>query len=196
MNENFEEYRDLVQLMRAAPKVSVADGFTERILIGLPDSNPWLRRAAYMRHRLFYRDAHAREGGSSVCLDPRECSFYFFITSFFYLVVGMVLMAGFRIGSGTAAAAWIGLQSLVTLGTAIWLFALGAALMAQGRAIATPARMGTLLFILATIANGVMIGQDLNIPHASVLLIGFVGGGVSMGVMLALAVKRMELGLR
>jgi len=197
MNENLEEYRDLVQLMQAAPKMSVSDGFTETVMKALPERDSVLQRMASHWIRFFPGGAYAREGRRSAYLNPRECSFYFFITSFFYLIVGMVLMAGFKeIGANTAAMDWIRLQPQVTLGIAVWLFALGAVLMMNGRIIFRLAKFGTLFYIIFTIANGVLIGHYFNIPHANVLIIGFIGGGVFMGIMLALAVKRTELGLR
>jgi len=117
MNDNFEAYKDLVELMRAAPKAQAPEGFTGKVMTTLPACN------------------------------PQECAFYFFITGFFYLIMGLVLMSGFKISSNMTAVDWIRLQPQVTLGIAIWLFALGAVLMADGRSIVRLARLGTLFYI-------------------------------------------------
>jgi len=194
MNENFEEYRNLVQLMRSAPKASVVDGFTEKVLNGLPDPSPWLRRAAYHWIRLFYRDIHAREDGGSVCFDPRECSFYFFITSFFYLSMGCILIAGFKaIGPGISNMEWIGLQPHFNIAAAIWLFALGMALIMDGSTAIKIAKYGTLFYIFSTIFNGILMWPYPYPPYAGVFIIGFVATNAFMGIMLALAVQKTEL---
>lgn len=197
MSENFEEYRDFVQLMRTAPKLNASEGFTDKVLMALPKRASMLQRMASYWIMFFHRAASLREVNQPAHLNPRECSFYFFITSFFYLIMGIVLMSGFKeFSSNVTAMEWLKLQPQVTLGIALWLFTLGAGLMMNGRIIIRLARLGTLFYILFTIANGVLIGRYFNIPHANVLLIGFIGGGVFMGIMLSVAVKRTELGLR
>jgi len=103
-------------------------------------------------------------------------------------------MAGFEaIGSSMAAMDWIRLQPHLTIGAAIWLFALGVVLMLDGSAGIKAARYGTLFYVFFAVANGILMRPYLHVPYADVFIIGFVATSALMGVMLALAVKKVEL---
>jgi len=189
------EYKDLIQLMDAAPKVQTPDHFTERVMGRLPelDQGVW----AKVKHALFNPSGAGVQSRWAQILpvtNKRECSFCFFITGFFYLIMVIVLIAGFKaIGSSMAAMDWIGLQPHLAIGAAIWLFALGVVLILDGSAGIKAARYGTLFYIFFTVMNGILMRPYLHIPYAGIFIIGFVGTSTLIGVMLALAVQKMEL---
>jgi len=165
MNDNMSDYKDLIHLMDATPKAPLPDHFTQSVMARIPPVS-----------------------------NTRECSFCFFITGFFYLIMGIVLMAGFKaIGFSMAAMEWIKLQPHLTIGAAIWLFTLGVVLMLDGSAVIKMVRYGTLFYIFFTVFNGILMRPYLHVPYAGVFIIGFVATSAFMGVMLALAVQKMEL---
>jgi hypothetical protein len=195
MDEELSKYKHLIHRMEATSKAPVPDLFTERVMgrIMELDEGIWakVKRAVYIPAAA---DAYARWAQRYAITTPRECSFCFFISGFFYLIMGIMLMMGFRaLGSGMAATDWIALQPHVTFGAAIWLMALGALLIMDGRIAVKIAQYGTLLYIFFTVVNGVLMRPYLHIPYAGIMLTGFVGTGVIMGIMLVLAVKKMEL---
>jgi uncharacterized integral membrane protein len=195
MKEEFNEYKDLIQLMEAAPKVKFPDGLTEEIMNRLPELNQGIFSKA--RRTIFNPVVNSIYSGLAQKLSvssPRECSFCFFMTGFFYLVMGIILLIGFKaISTNMAATEWIALQPHLTLGVAIWLLALGGVLMMDGSAAIKMAKYGTLFYIFFTVFNGILMRPYLHFPYAGIFTTGFVGTGVLIGVMLVLAVNKMEL---
>jgi hypothetical protein len=195
MNEEFSKYKSLIKLMEATPKVNVSDGFTERVMGRLPEiyQGVW----AKVKHSLFNPSCTGSQSRWAQILsvsNPRECSFCFFVTGYFYLIMGIVLIAGFKaIGSSMPAMEWIKLQPHLTIGAAIWLLALGMVLMMDGSTAIKIAKYGTLFYILFSVFNGVLMRPYLHVPYAGVFIIGFVATSALIGVMLALAVQKMEL---
>jgi len=178
---NDNKYNDLIVLMEATPKAPVPDNFTQNVMERIALFNP--------------SEAGVQSRWAQILSvsNPRECSFCFFITGFFYLIMGIILMLGFKaISSGIAVADWISLQPSLTIGAAIWLLALGILLIIDGRIAIKIAQYGTLLYIFFTVVNGILMRPYLRVPHADVFVIGFVAAGTLMGIMLSLAVKKVD----
>ena len=129
--------------MEATPKAPVPDNFTQNVMERIALVNP------------SEAGVQSRWAQMLTVSNIRECSFCFFITGFFYLIMGIVLMAGFKaIGSGMAVTDWIALQPHFTIGAAMWLLALGMLLMMDGRIGIKIAQYGTLFYIFFTVVNG------------------------------------------
>jgi hypothetical protein len=196
MNEDFSEYRDLIKRMEATPEVPSPSGFTESVMGRLPEYDAGLllklKRVLNAQIGNGFHFGWTRESGA---VSKKECSFYFFITGFFYLIMGIILMAGFKsiVSTSMAATEWIKLQPQFTLGAAIWLLALGMVLMMDGSTVIKIARYGTLCFIFLAVFNGIMMQSYLHVPYASMFTIGLVATSAIMGFMLALAVQKINL---
>ena len=195
MNEDFSKYESLINLMKAVPKAPAPDRFTERVMGRLPelDQGAW----AKVKRSLLspsWAGIQARWAQIMSVSDKRECSFCFFITGYFYLILGIVLMAGFKaIGPSMSSMEWIKLQPHLTIGAAIWLLALGMVLTMDGSTALKIAKYGTLFYIFFTVFNGILMWDYLHLPYAGVPLLGFEAMSVLMGVMLAFVVQKMEL---
>ena len=195
VNDNNSEYKDLIQQMKATPKVPAPDRFTEKVMGRLPklDQGVWAR----VKHSLLnplWPGIQSRWAQILSVSNRRECSFCFFITGYFYLIMGIVLMVGFKaIGPSMSTMNWIGLQPHLTIGAAIWLLALGMVLMMEGSTAIKIAKYGTWFYIFFTVFNGTLMWLYLHLPYAGVPLIGFETMSVLMGVMLAFAVQKIEL---
>jgi hypothetical protein len=189
-----EKYSDIIAAVKNQQPVNPPESFTDNVMRRLPDQYPSiLLVAASFVHHLF-RQALALDGDQSNDLTRRECSFYFFITGFFYLIIGIVAMTGLKkISSGAAAVGWIGLQPHFAIVTAIWFFALGVVLMMDGSTGMKIAKYGTLLYIFLAIVNGMLIHSFLHIPYAGIFIFGLVGMSALMGVLLVLTVQKMEM---
>jgi hypothetical protein len=190
-----DNQQDIIALIKSTPAIEPTDDFTRRLMSRLPefDQGIW----AKAKKTLFNPSGTGVQSRWAQILpvsNKRECSFCFFITGFFYLIMGIVLMAGFKaIGSSMAAMEWITLQPHLTIGAAAWLLVLGMVLMMDGSTAIKIARYGTLFYIFFTVFNGILMRPYLHVPYAGVFIIGFVATSALMGVMLALAVKKVEL---
>ncbi|OPL13822.1 MAG: hypothetical protein AVO39_09990 [delta proteobacterium MLS_D] len=192
MNETFDEFNDLIELMTRARRMPVPDRFVGTLMKRIDaeakpgPANIAVRFAGYF--------GKVENSDSS---DIRECAACFFLAGFFYLVMGIILTAGFRaIHFSASPAEWITLQPYLTIGAALLLFALGAALMAREKAALKAAFRGTILYIFLVAVNGIFMAPYLNIPHAGLFIAGFMGAGVFMGITLARAVRKSESGVK
>ena len=181
--------------MEATPKVPPPSGFTESVMGRLPEYDVGLllklKSVLNIQVGNGFHFGWDRKSGD---VSKKECSFYFFITGYFYMIIGILAMMGVKeISSGMAAMGWIGLQPHFALGTAIWLFVLGAVLMLDGSAVINAARYGTLFYIFSSVVNVILMRPYLHIPYADVFIIGLVATSVIMGFMLALAVQKINL---
>lgn len=195
MNEDFSKYGSLIKLMEATPKANVSEGFTEKVMGRLPelDQGVW----AKVKHsRLNSSEAGIQPRWAQILSisDKKEGSYCFFITGYFYLILGIVLMVGFEaIGPSMTTMDWLKLQPQLTIGAAVWLLALGMVLMMNGSTAVKIAKYATFFYIFLTVSNGILMRPYLHVPYAGVVIIGFVATSMLMGVMLAIAVQKMEL---
>lgn len=189
-----EKFADIIGKIKKQKTIDPPESFTDNVMRRLPDQYPGIILAAASVFHHLYNQALAPAGDQSNGLTRRECSFYFFITGFFYLIIGIILMMGLReIGSSMTAMEWIKLQSHLTIGAAIWFLALGAVLMMGGSNGMKIAKYGTLLYIYIAVVNGTFMRLSLHVPFSGMFIIGFVATNAFMGILLALAVQKMEL---
>jgi hypothetical protein len=191
-----DKNQDIIDIIKSAPAIQPTASFTDNVMQRLPDRYPDILLAAGSYIYQLYNKALEPDGDRASGLTRRECSFYFFITGFFYLIIGIIMTLGLQgISSGMVAMEWIKLQPHLAIGSALWLLALGGLLMMDGNAGIKAARYGALLYIFFAVVNGILMRIYLHIPFAGVLIIGFVATSALMGVMLAQAVKKVELRL-
>lgn len=189
-----DKNQDIIDRIKSTPAIEPQASFTDSVMMRLPDRYPDILLATGSYIYQLYNLALEPDGDPASGLTRRECSFYFFITGLFYLIIGIVMTIGLQgISTGMVAMEWIKLQPHLTIGAAIWLLALGVVLMLDGSAGIKAARYGTLLYIFFAVVNGILMRIYLNIPFAGVFIIGFVAASAFMGVMLAQAVKKVEV---
>ena len=189
-----EKFADIIEQIKKQKTIGPPEFFTDQVMRKLPNQYPGILPEAASFVNQLYNSVLAPDGDRASGLTRRECSFYFFITGFFYLIIGTILMIGLQgISTGMAAMGWIKLQPHLTIGAAIWLLALGVVLMLDGSVVIKAARYGTLFYVFFAFVNGILMWQYLNVPFAGVLIIGFVATSVIMGFMLAQAVKKVGL---
>jgi len=189
-----DKHQDIIDRIKSTPVIQPPESFTDSVMQRLPDRYPGILLAAASFIHQLYKYAMTPDGDRASGLTRRECSFYFFVTGFFYLIIGIILMIGLqRISAGISAMEWIKLQPLLIIGAAIWLLVLGIVLMLDGRRGVKAAKYGTIVYIFFTIINAILMWHYLHIPFAGVFIMGFVATSALMGVMLDHAVKKVEL---
>ena len=189
-----DKNQDIIDLIKSTPAMQPPVSFSDSVMLRLPDRYPDILLAVGSYIYQLYNLALEPDGDRVCGLTRRECSFYFFITGLFYLIIGIIMTIGLQgISTGMVVMEWIKLQPHLAIGAAIWLIALGVLLMLDGSVGIKAARYGTLLYIFFAVVNGILMKIYLNIPFAGVFIIGFVAASAIMGFMLAQAVKKVEV---
>ena len=193
--EKQEHYQHIIDILQSSPQAAAPDDFTHQVMVRLPEIDhgflPSLKHLIFNPSRAALRSCWDQMLSVS---DLKECSLCFFITGFFYLIMGIILMAGLKaIGANIFTMDWIRLQPYFTIIAAIWLIALGILMILDGSASMKIAKYSMLFYIFFTLFNGVLMWPSLRIPHAGVFVIGFVVISAIMGIMLAIAVQHLEL---
>jgi hypothetical protein len=192
-----EKFADIIEQIKKQKTMNPPESLTDNVTGRLPHKYPGILSIAAFVYHLYmqvYMHVFETDGSQEDGITCRECSFYFFITGLFYLIMGIVLMMGLQgMDSGTAMMKWIKLQPYFTMGTAIWLLALGAILMMDESIGIKIAKYGTLLYIFCAVANSILLWPHLRIPYAGIFITGLAATGALMGIMLVRAVHKMEL---
>ncbi len=188
MNDNHNEYEDLITIIQAAPQATPPADITQRVMGQLPEQRLRLLSLLQKVGLGFYLNESSENANSKAA-----CSFYYFITGFFYLIIGIVSVTYMKqISIELSTINWIGLQPYFAIGTALWLFVLGLVLKINGRSGVTAARYGTMLYIFFVVANSIFIRSYLHIPYAIIFVIGLAASGAFMGIMLVQAIQKMD----
>lgn len=188
MNDNHNEYEDLITIIQAAPQATPPADITQRVMGQLPEQKRGLISLLKKVGLGFYFNEN-----SDTSISRAVCSFYYFITGFFYLIIGIVSVTYMKqISIELSTINWIGLQPYFAIGTALWLFVLGLVLKINGRSGVTAARYGTMLYIFFVVANSIFIRSYLHIPYAIIFVIGLAASSAFMGIMLVQAIQKMD----
>ncbi|MCK9230937.1 MAG: hypothetical protein M0Q23_09205 [Syntrophales bacterium] len=164
MSDDPRKYSDLLKLLQTTPKRDISAGFTERVMEGLPEEVPFLHRIAGFWIRYFCKSAEPREG-RPFRPDYRECPLCLALAGSFYLVFGIVLLAGLNL-SGTVSMLdrWTILIPWASIAAALWLFGLTALMIRGGERVLKGTRAGTMIFTVAVPGAIILIAGTTNPP--------------------------------
>ena len=181
MDNNLSKFDDLIQLMEKTPEVSPPDDFTHRVLTRLEKENTGRRHyssaGSFLNRRfipaqIFQNPFFLRDLVESFRrpVAKTECAFYFMLTGFFFLVLGLIMMAGMqKLTADAPVAGWLAMQPLFSLIAALGLLTLGAAIYLDGIVAFRIARLALLFYAIMVIVNGwtgITITHD---PFATVI---------------------------
>jgi len=186
--ELLRKWQDLKSIACLAAEVKAVEppaDLTARVLSRLPEA-PRSRVAAVweilFRPRTANIDLVKAVSGN---VSRPECSFYYLMGGLYYLVISLILMIGLnKLDPRWAAVTWIKLQPYISLITALWLGAMGVALLRNGQTAIRVAYTGSLILIGFFIANGIVIHLTAEFPIALVFLFALVGTGIIGGLFL------------
>jgi len=190
MNHDMSEYKDIIQLMDATPKVPVPDRFTQRVMARLAETELpyWLRLRRVLERGLAFN--LELDLGFQKQVSKAECAFYFFLTGFFYLVLGFIMVFGLQRFAGLLHPKWLSVQPLFGLLLAVALTSLGFVLYANSRAAIRVARTGTVLYAALVFVNGLIGALWTHVPVAVFFAVIFSVTGLAMAAFLGIAVDR------
>jgi hypothetical protein len=183
--KKWQDLKSIACLAAEAKAVDPPADFTGRVLSRLSEA-PQSRLAAVREFLTRPRTANidlARAFSGKV--SRPECSFYYLMGGLYYLIISMILMIGLnKLDPLWSAVTWIKLQPLLSLSVALWLGAMGVALLKNGQTAIQIAYTGSLLLIGFFIVNGIAIQVTAGFPIALVFLFAIVGTGIIGGLFL------------
>jgi hypothetical protein len=187
--KKWARFHDLIQRMENVPPNNTPEGFTANVMARL------LERKANVRQFSLRRLFGTPEFATYMTIDFRssvtktECAFYFLMTGFFYLVLGSIMMFGLQqLTTVLPVVSWLQIQTVFYLLAALCLMALGAALYVAGAVAVPVARVGTVLYAILVILNGLTWVMSTHVPAAIFFSTTFAAGGVIMAALLGIAV--------
>ncbi len=190
--KKWEHFRDLTGMMENVPPKKPPEGFTMKIMARLPEEKATHRQL--LLRQLFSNSAFATNLniGFRNAVTKTECSFYFLLTGFFYLVLGLIMMLGLPLPGGFHHPEWLTIQPLIGLLLAAELIALGIAVYANGESAVRFVRVGVLLYAILIILNGLVGTLYIRIPIAIFFAAIFSITGLGITVLLRLAVDNYD----
>jgi len=189
-DEKWVRFRYLTDIMEKAPPKQPPEGFTASIMARLPEEK--VTSWQLLLRQLFGNSAFATNlnMGFRNPVTKTECSFYFLLTGFFYLVLGLILMLGLPLPGGLHHPEWLTIQPLIGLLLAAELIAMGIAVYTNGESAVRFVRVGVVLYAILIILNGLVGTLYIHVPVAIFFAATFSMTGLGMAILLRLAVDR------
>jgi len=187
--EKWARFHDLIQMMKNVPPNRPPESFTANVMARLSERKANVRQ--FSLRQLFGIPAFTTNLtiGFRSSVTKTECAFYFLMTGFFYLVLGLILMFSLQqLTTGLPVVSWLKIQTVFYLLAALCLMVLGAAFYTAGAVAVPVARIGTVLYALLVILNGLTGVISTHVPAAIFFSAIFAVGGVIMAALLGIAV--------
>ena len=184
-----DEYKDIIGIIKETPPVRPPDHFSERVMGLLPDDKPGMgRRLKTILWQPRYTPMVSR---FTEAKSWAECSLCFLMAGFFYLIMGVVLILGFKkFGNQMPVAKWIMIQPHIALVTAFGFMVLGISLLKKSTVAVKLVHLGTSLYIAFAMINGIAVQMAIENPAMLGSILPFMTGGVLMGAFLAIIVQK------
>jgi len=190
MNDNMNEYKDLINIMTSAPKIHAPDGFTESVMGRLADEQN-LSIWQLLRRSLAVAGEISWDSFTWECTQGRNACFYFLITGFFFFVIGSVLFSSvFFIGYASMAMVFILIQSILVLMAAISLVAAGMMMAANIPGAVRWAKRAIMVYGTLMIADAILIVAAVKTTSGGVVALAFGMAGILTGMTLMKALER------
>lgn len=183
-----ESFRDLTWIMENTLPKQPPEGFTAKIMVRLPEEK--IPRRKFLFNQLFIHAIFSTNMKMSFRnpVTKKECSFYFFLTGFFYLILGLILMLGLSLSGGLNFPEWLTIQPIVGLLLAAELIILGIAVYKSGESAIRFTRIGIILYAALIILNGLVGTLYISVPVAIFFAAIFSITGLGITILLRMAI--------
>lgn len=183
MNENFEEYRDLVQLMEATPKAPAPDRFTENVMGRLAEPNPTVWRQLLQSLKETREISWTRF--SLDCAEGQTSCVYFLLVGLFFFFIGTILLISlFNVNYLPSAIVSVLVQAVLILMAAISLVAAGLTMATHMPGAHTLAKRAIMVYMVLIIANAFLMQATVKATDGGLFALTFGVTGVLMGMVL------------
>jgi len=178
-------FKYLTEIMQKTPQREVPADFTNDVMADITaDKHIY---PAFSREHL---SSTGFTSGFQRFVTRIECSFYFFMTGFFYFILGVILLTGFWMAGDFNPKGWLAFQPFFSILLAVILSLTGTIIRKNGESAVPFVRAGIILYTVFVILNGWIGALTLNIPSAMFLMMIFSAAGLSMAFLLGLAMNR------
>ncbi|MGB5218024.1 MAG: hypothetical protein WBN66_06965 [Smithella sp.] len=147
-NKNWKEFGDLIEIIAKTPPKQAPDYFTSGVMARLSESAEMSRAFTFSK---ILPLSHVM--GFEKHVTKTECAFYFLLTGFFYLILGLIMNIGLPLPIIMQNNIWLSFQPLFGLLLAVELTILGIALYKKGDSAIPFVRIGTVLYASLIILN-------------------------------------------
>ena len=194
MDENMDDYKDLINLMKATPKAPVPGHFTQSVMDRLADEQS-LSLWQLLRQTLAEAGEISWARLARECEQGRNAYFYFLIAGFFFFFIGSVLFSSaFYIGYASRAMGFILLQSILVLMAAISLV-MGSMMMATDiPGTAWWAKRAIMVYEILMILSAVLIAIVVKTTSGGLLALTCGMAGIVTGITLMKALENRKQG--
>jgi hypothetical protein len=182
----WKELDRIAAMARLSPQIAPPADLDAKVMARIDALRPtvWIRVREFLLQPVDTRVDFGKAFSGSV--SGSECSFYFIMAGFYFLIVGLILMFGLgKFGGEWLTVGWVRMQPHIVLATAVWLVVLGIFILKDGEVAARVARIGTVAYIGLLILDAVAIHITAGFSVALVFLFSFIGTGVLTGLFLA-----------
>lgn len=184
-DHNFEQFRDLTQIMENTSRKTAPDIFTAKVMEKIAGGKETSQ--FFSLRRLFPTSLNM---GFQNAVTKIECAFYFLLTAFFYFIFGLIMLIELPVPAVLSNNGWLSFQPLFGILLAMELMAIGIILYKKGDSAIRFARMGTLLYAALILLNFWIGAIHVQIPAAILFVAIFSMTGLGIAFFLGLAVDR------
>ncbi len=183
-HKDWKQFHDLTEIMeRTLPKQTPND-FTSKVMSRLSEEKEDMHTFSF--RRLFPTSLNF---SFSASVTKTECAFYFFLTGFFYFILGLIMMIGIPLPAIIHDNTWLSFQPLFGLLLAVELMTIGFLFYKKGDSAVHLVRIGTLLYAALIILNFGISAIQVQIPSAILLVAIFSMAGLGIAFLLGLAIE-------
>ena len=188
--ENQDEFRGLVALARTTAQVRPPRDLTSRIMAAVAaEPVGLLHKIRQFLLKPHQADQELKRLLSSASRGP-DISICFFAAAFFHLVLSLVLRLGLdRFQGRFELSSWIMAQPNLALIMAIFLLAIGFALLAGRPVVLRAARVLVLIYVFVSIINAFSLQLAVPSPLTLAGALLFAGWGATLGAFLYAAIR-------
>lgn len=186
-DKNWEQFRDLTEIMENADKKQASDNFTSEVMARLSEEKETIQSLSFTR--LFPTNLNF---GFSNSVTKTECAFYFLLTGFFYFILGLIMMIGLPLPAVMQNNGWLYFQPLFGLLLAAQLTIIGIVLYKKGDSAIRLVRIGTLLYAALIILNFGIGTLYIQTAAAIFFIAVFSMTGLSLAVLLRIAIDNYQ----
>ena len=194
ISDDFEcsaAFETILTLAGSAANVAPPPDFTRKVMHRLSETGSGARRtsgAASLGDRLKMSFGYLTRPASVV-----EVATCYFLTGFFYLVLGICFHLGLKsLAAAPSAAGWLYYQPLIAVLTAMGFTTVGFLLLKKNRLAFRIANLATICYILFSIINGIQVQAIPASPLSSIGGLCFSAGSIMIGSFLAVTVNNFQ----
>lgn len=189
MNEEFNEFKNIIKMIEAVPKVQPPKRFTEGVMLAVMQ----MRESAFVRMWEFFLQPREFKQDPIKALNTginlNEISLYFILVAFAHLILAVVLFLGLKnMEGGILAPLFLLVQPWVSLFLAGWLAFWGFLLKGNSKLSTRRAQFAALVYIEVVVISGVLLLIEFkSLLFLVPFLAAMVGLSIAAGIFLAFA---------